>query len=146
MAGISLASEKAVPQGTAANAACTNKKHTGDCAVPTKSLPHLPLRRPWRGASVCCQPLQNNLRGSHHKHLFFSGLVLRLPVLCGCKRADDNMCIAIPTCGQDRRIYPKRYFRVQMEKVQLWVKHMGTHTVPELADQIGGLQRHKCQN
>lgn len=110
-----------------------NKKHAGDCAVPVKGLPHLPLRISWRGASVCCQPLQNNPRGRHHKHLFFSWLVLRLPVLCGCKRADDNMCIAIPTCDQDRRIFPKRYFRVQMEKVKLRVRHMGTHTVPEIA-------------
>lgn len=43
------------------------------------------------------------------------------------------MCIAIPTCDQDRRIFPKRYFRVQMEKVKLRVRHMGTHTVPEIA-------------
>lgn len=81
---------------------------------------------------------QQSLRSIHHKHLFSSWIVFRLPVLCGWERAGGGARALL-------LLHVARICRLLLgggrgKRPTLRVRHVGTHSAQELADQMGELQ------
>lgn len=116
VAGISVDSKKAVPQGTAAIATCTNQKRTGDCVLLSKSLPRPPLRSPWRGTFVF-QWLAEIFEKYPSQTSF---LLLDSPQTSSALWLRESWwrstCIATPACGQNMQVYLRDRARCKWKK------------------------------
>lgn len=116
VAGISADSKKAVPQGTAAIATCTNQKRTADCVLLSKSLPRPSLRSSWRGTFVFQWLAAISEKYPSQTSFLLLDSTQTSSALWLRGSWWRSTCIAALVCGQNMQVYLKDTPRCKGEK------------------------------